>query len=170
MQYRKEEITQIKHKLATLDCLVDTLSLSTKDCLERGSIQEKIKQLDFLEVVDLKQRAKLKWVTEGDENIHFFYCVINGRRRSNQLHGLAVNDAWINDPNTLKNMAFEFFKCKIQEVPTGRTSFRSNLIRKLLEVQRTWLEAPFSEAENKAAVWILGQTKRLARMGSRLGS
>ncbi|KAJ9565954.1 hypothetical protein OSB04_001920 [Centaurea solstitialis] len=106
---RRKEIDLLKQKLAALNCLADFVGLSSEDCLERGTILETIEQIDSLEVADPKQRAKLKWVTDGDENTVFFHGVINGRRRANRLHGLAANGTWIKNPNCLKNMAFDYF-------------------------------------------------------------
>ena len=77
--------------LAKLEHASSAGILSEAEKAESGEIIVKLKELDSLEIDDLKQKAKLKWVAEGDENTNVFHGMINGRHKRNQLHGLTVN-------------------------------------------------------------------------------
>ena len=45
-------------------------------------------------MLDLKQKARIKWDIDGDENINFFHGVINCNKRRNMLNGLGIDRNW----------------------------------------------------------------------------
>lgn len=51
---------------------------------------------------DLKQKARVKWATEGNENRNFFHVIAKERKRKNTMRGLLINGVWTKDPSTLK--------------------------------------------------------------------
>lgn len=65
-------------------------------CLSR------IVDLERVAVMDLKQKAKIKWVVDGDENTSFFHGFVNNQNRRNKIHGLLVNGQWVTNPDVIK--------------------------------------------------------------------
>ncbi|XP_076953170.1 uncharacterized protein LOC143627172 [Bidens hawaiensis] len=55
----------------------------------------------LLSSVDLKQKSRVRWALEGDENSNYFYGVINANLKSNRLHGLLVDGVRVNEANSL---------------------------------------------------------------------
>lgn len=58
----------------------------------------------------LKQKARLRWAIDGDENTKFFHGLVKGRYKKNYIKGLNINGIWIEDPLTLKKEIRLFFK------------------------------------------------------------
>lgn len=40
---------------------------------------------------DLKQKSRVKWAIEGEENSKYFYAIVRGRKTKNSLKGLLIN-------------------------------------------------------------------------------
>ncbi|XP_071689275.1 uncharacterized protein [Rutidosis leptorrhynchoides] len=54
----------------------------------------------------LKQKSRIKWALEGDENSKYFHNFIKKRNSKNNLHGLSINGTWIEDPNIIKHETY----------------------------------------------------------------
>ena len=144
---------------ADLEAKAENAILSTPDKKLRIETDSEILEIKRAEVINLKQRAKVRWAIEGDENSRFFHGIINQKKRSNHIHGLSVNGCWVTDPPLIKDVVFLFFKNKFDVVPSSRPSFQSNLFKTLSVDQQRTLEAPFSELEIKCAIWDCGADK-----------
>ncbi|KAJ9565765.1 hypothetical protein OSB04_001731 [Centaurea solstitialis] len=90
---------------------------------------------------------------DGDENSKIFHGIINQRRRINNIHGIMVNGEWVSDPKRIKDEAFNFYAKKFEGNLGVRSSFHSNNFSKLSEDQCKFLDADFTEAEIKNAIW-----------------
>ena len=106
-----------------MDKLTDLRDFSGAEQQERGDLITKLKEIEEREITDLKQKAKIKWVVDGDENSNFFHGIINCRNRNNRMHGLAMNGAWETEPHIIKNHVFTFFKEKFKELTIIARSF-----------------------------------------------
>ncbi|KAJ9543283.1 hypothetical protein OSB04_022990 [Centaurea solstitialis] len=118
-----------------------------------------IKEIERRDALDLRQRARLKWAIEGDENARFFHGLINSNRRNNFIHGLSVNGLWISESSVIKEEAVEFFANKFTNPSDTRPAFRSNRFMKLTQEQADFLESSISESDLKSAVWDCGSDK-----------
>ncbi|XP_057808990.1 uncharacterized protein LOC131023466 [Salvia miltiorrhiza] len=58
----------------------------------------------------LQQKAKVKWVKEGDLNTSFYHKAIVGRRKKNEIAGLADGISWNEDPKIMKEKVKTFFE------------------------------------------------------------
>ena len=88
-----------------------------------------------MELDDLKQKAKINWVKEGDENSKCFHNVINAKRRHNRIHGLNFNGVWETDPNNLKSGVYDFFKGKYKEENSRRPPLGvTNSVKSLMNI------------------------------------
>ena len=61
------------------------------DLTERGTILDKLKEIELTDLEDLKQGSKVKWLVDGDENTKYFHSVVRNRRRSNSVNGVIIN-------------------------------------------------------------------------------
>ena len=48
------------------------------------------------------QKAKIKWVIEGDENTSFFHGTLKKKRRQVAIKGILKNGDWIENPVMVK--------------------------------------------------------------------
>ena len=88
---RSTKVSFLPSKLSEFDLLMNLRALSELAQIERGGLITNPKELESLELVDLRQKAKIKWALEGDENSNFFRGVIKLRKRSNRMDGLITN-------------------------------------------------------------------------------
>ncbi|XP_071727035.1 uncharacterized protein [Rutidosis leptorrhynchoides] len=49
-----------------------------------------------------KQKARVKWIVEGEENSKFFHSVIKRRLSKQNIRGLNINGVWSEDPMDVK--------------------------------------------------------------------
>ncbi|XP_071719220.1 uncharacterized protein [Rutidosis leptorrhynchoides] len=57
----------------------------------------------------LKQKSRIKWALEGDENSKYFHNLIKRRANKNNIRGVSKNGVWKEDPNTIKQEAYAYF-------------------------------------------------------------
>ena len=89
----------------------------------RGKRILKIAELEHALNLDLKQRARIKWAIEGEENSKFFHGLLNQNRRSNFIHGVSISGVWIMDPSEIKVAAHNLFSIKFSDSCHSRPSF-----------------------------------------------
>ncbi|KAJ9564749.1 hypothetical protein OSB04_000715 [Centaurea solstitialis] len=158
-QGRIKDISDLKDKLSSIDEFAERNGLSDVARCERGATFEKIKELETLEHEDLRQKSKVRWVLEGDENSRFFHGIIKGRKRQNHMHGLLANGIWETDPARIKKCVHDFFAEKFSDLRSGKATFRSSILRKISKDHNLMLQAHFSDDEIKKAVWSVESDK-----------
>ena len=77
---------------------------------ERRAGFQKLAEMERFMTCDIKQRAKIKWVIDGDENSSFFHGFINNKKRKNGIAGLLIDDQWTTNPERIKAEIFNFYQ------------------------------------------------------------
>lgn len=103
--------------------------------------------------LSLKQKSRLKWAADGDENNRFFHGIICRRLKKNNIHGLNINGSWVENPTFVKAEIKRHFEKQFTEPELVRPVFASNKFKTLLSSQVATLECSLSEDEIKQAVW-----------------
>nr|GEX31966.1 transposon TX1 uncharacterized [Tanacetum cinerariifolium] len=111
----------------------------------RTNLVTELTTLEHQNLKDLRQKAKFRWVVEGDENSRFFYGMT--------------------DPTSVKNRIVTSFESKFNEPNTSRPTSCSNLFKHLSLEQTQLLDQPFTLQEIKDAVWDYGGDKALSPDG-----
>ncbi|KAI0497161.1 hypothetical protein KFK09_020383 [Dendrobium nobile] len=98
-------------ELQELDCstngLSEELEVELRKCV--GELNDTLARL----TIWWKQRAKVRWLENGDGNSHFFHMVASGRRRDNRITGVTMaNDRLETDPATIQTVFMNFFRDK----------------------------------------------------------
>nr|GFB54775.1 RNA-directed DNA polymerase, eukaryota, reverse transcriptase zinc-binding domain protein [Tanacetum cinerariifolium] len=119
-----------------------------------------LEEIDKLESMDLMQKARLKWVVEGDENSKIFHSIINSKRKSNRILNEGVSIA---DPNDINTVFLNFYKEKFSCLDSSM-SFPPVLVTKRLgDSDRSYLDSMVSLEEIKDVVWDSGSQKAPGR-------
>ncbi|GJS34885.1 putative RNA-directed DNA polymerase [Tanacetum coccineum] len=117
----------------------------------RTSSVKQLADIELLKVKDLRQKAKLRWAAEGEENSQFFHGIINSRRNRSTINGLNIHGDWITDPLTIKDHIFHSFSNRFKESNRSRPRFSSNLFQQIKEEESQLLDRPFTLDEIKEA-------------------
>ncbi|KAJ0450527.1 putative RNA-directed DNA polymerase [Helianthus annuus] len=118
-----------------------------------------IKEIEDNKTKDLKQRSRVRWAKDGDENSSFFHSMINCRKACNSIHGLQVNGSWCSKPTLIKKHVFEFFRLKFKEDVKVRPRLNCSHLKRLSLEEANLLVSEFSVEELKAAVWDCGSNR-----------
>ncbi|XP_021995252.1 uncharacterized protein LOC110892394 [Helianthus annuus] len=159
---KTEEELIYKENLAILENLeiqAEERLLSPNELVNRAECKKVIMEIDQAKVMDLKQRSRLKWAIEGDENSSFFHNVVNANQSSNRINGLVINGAWETNPVLIKDSICSFFAQKFQEPLPDRPGLICPCLNRISASDGELLAAPFSLLEIKEAVWECGGDK-----------
>ncbi|KAJ9547296.1 LOW QUALITY PROTEIN: hypothetical protein OSB04_019839 [Centaurea solstitialis] len=150
------ELVSIKNKICSIDTLAELSPIDDGLVNDRPELMAKLNDLMDTKIRDIKQRAKNKWLQDGENNTWFFHGCLNNKLSKTKLHGLNINGIWETSPEKIKAEVRDFFEKKFEEHHLIRPTISSSLFKKISALQREWLEAPFSKQEVKNAVWNCG--------------
>ena len=99
------KVLNLKRELNALEEGFTNRILSQDEVKLRKSLQEQLWNTAYAVESMLRQKARVKWLEEGDNNSNYFHRLINYRRRQNAIQGLFINGVWVHDPSSVKNAA-----------------------------------------------------------------
>lgn len=130
-----------------------------KDMTDEESIQEYLKAKDqlndllFQEETYWKQRAKLFWLAEGDENTRFFYASASTRKKSNHIEYLIYdNGTRVDDHQGMCDVVLTYFADLFRGDLTYEDSSHMNYPRKITAEQNSRLVEDLTFEEFSTAV------------------
>nr|GEY37459.1 RNA-directed DNA polymerase, eukaryota [Tanacetum cinerariifolium] len=117
--------------------------------------------LDRGEAMEVAQKAKIKWVVEGDENSKYYHGVINKKRNNLAIRGVLVDGNWVESPQLVKNEFYAHFKQRFEKLNLNGIQFDREFPNKICSEQAVDLEREVSKEENliecdvvKAVKWV----------------
>jgi hypothetical protein len=129
------------------------MELDEIDSQERLEVIASLQNLSNLECSIMWQRARLKWLKEGDANTKFFHQCVNYRRNMNSIQCLEKNGVLIDDVKDIKEEVTTHFQNQFRKKHLTRPKL-SNLVFKTIDDEEAdFLIKGFSEEEIKEAVW-----------------
>ncbi|XP_057444431.1 uncharacterized protein LOC130736645 [Lotus japonicus] len=130
---------------------------------EEGLLEEEIRtrkntQADFWKVARLNepllhQKARQRWVKEGDSNSKYFHSLVRWKRRKNAIVGLNVDGVWYEEPTTVKLKVKEYFERKFSKDDVVAPRLDGVNFNQLSSADNAFLTTPFDLEEIKKAVW-----------------
>ncbi|XP_071695868.1 uncharacterized protein [Rutidosis leptorrhynchoides] len=106
-----------------------------------------------------KQKARVRWILEDEENSKFFHNVIRRRNDKSRIRGLTLNGVWNENPQDLKDAIFEHFRNVFTETNSDRPSLEDLNYPSITSDEASALELPFDEKEVHDVVFDCGSTK-----------
>lgn len=157
-EYQKEKgvIKELRLNVERLEKAAELRPLSQQERTLWKEDKVKILELEKIANLDIRQKAKAKWICDGDENTKYFHGIIKSKCRRNRLHGLMIDNIWVTDPKAIKMEVHKFFAEKFHESWSNRPKFISPNFAQLSQDQKMFLETCFSPDEVKSAVWCCG--------------
>ncbi|CAN1162622.1 Putative ribonuclease H protein At1g65750 [Linum perenne] len=112
------------------------------------------------------QKARNKWVVEGDRNTHFFHQSAIRRRAFNRIKRLRNADGvWVEEDEGLLNLAVDFFKELYTDVVSGAFPGLSSLVPRLTDEQRGSILGSFTDKEIYESIHVMGSLKAPGKDG-----
>ncbi|XP_071739600.1 uncharacterized protein [Rutidosis leptorrhynchoides] len=104
------EIDTLLKEATKWDGLVGTRDLTYAEIASWLDSRKKWFQKDKEKAYILKQKARIKWVTDEDENSKYFHSCIKRRQNKNNIRGINSNGLWTENPGEIKAAAFTYFQ------------------------------------------------------------
>ncbi|KAJ0497121.1 putative RNA-directed DNA polymerase [Helianthus annuus] len=155
----KQEEDEASALVEDLENILETRKLTETEEWMLAEGKKVLKDLSLSKISDLKQRARVRWALDGDENSSYFHGCINGRKAANAIPGLSLNGEWISSPPRVKKEVLAFFRSRFKEALPCRPRIVCNNFKKISADQSSFLIAPFSYAEVKEAVFGCGDDR-----------
>lgn len=149
------------HKLVVerLDHEAEKRNLTEVELEQRRDNFKKVVEIEKFKALDIKQKSRIKWAVDVDENTIFFHGYVNSNNRKNGIDGIMINGNWCTDLSLIKMEAFNFFAEKFKERWPSRPKLVSRHFKQILPTDNELLETPFTLQEIKDAVWACGNEK-----------
>ncbi|XP_071728986.1 uncharacterized protein [Rutidosis leptorrhynchoides] len=135
--------------------LLDSIDSVDEELVNRGDIINlsscRLNALKDLMVIDkregmnMAQKFKKIWISQGDENSSLFHSYINRKRKKMAVSGVLSNVLWISSPDSVKSSFLDFFKTKFKHSSNVKIKNQSVHLKKLPVTSAIDLEKPFSE-------------------------
>ena len=97
-------------ELLGLDAREDVSGLSQEDQTCHIQIKGEIAHLASLEEISLRQKSRMLFVKEGDNNTLFFHRVANSHRRTNHIRGIEVDGVLYEDEEEVWSKVVHFYQ------------------------------------------------------------
>lgn len=152
-----DEICRLKQRL---NILIDREG----DALNTTKIRRIQKEMDELwhhEECCWSQRARVKWLQDGDRNTKFFHATTIQRRGRNRIKRIQnARGDWIEGKDNIFNMILDHFEEVYRsDTPDGINACLANIPLLVTPQMNETLMAPVTEGEIKQAVFCMGPLK-----------
>jgi hypothetical protein len=135
-----------------LDVAMESRQLTADERALRAKLKLSYLGLASLEHTMARQRAKVRWLSEGDANTAFFHQHASYRRQKNVIHSLQVNGAVVVDHAAMAEATYDHFQALLGTAADREFSLDLDFLGRHAE-DLSDLDAPFSEEE----VWDVVQ-------------
>ena len=154
-----KKVKKIEEELNKLE--EDTIhrQLTIQEVTQRRDLQEALWVAAQAHESVLRQKARIRWIKQGDCNSRYFHLMMNANRRNNLLKGVMTGETWIADPIKVKEEVRSFFAQKFQEPDAHRIRLDGICFQSLSQHHNGMLVGRFLEEEVKQAVWDCGSDK-----------
>ena len=139
--------TQLLEILKLLDAKEGEFGLSDAESCERVMARSEVKNLLSLEEISWRQKSRMLWIKEGDNNTKFFHKMANSRRRFNHLSFLEVDRVIYEEESEIAAQVVNFYKNLYQESEEWRPFVEGLEFDQIDGSERDWLERRFQKEE-----------------------
>ncbi|KAM0071560.1 putative RNA-directed DNA polymerase [Helianthus debilis subsp. tardiflorus] len=142
-----------KSKVDFLESLAEVRDLNQAELDARMEHKQFLACFDEQKHMDERQKSRIRWAIQGDENTGFFHATVNANLSSSRINGIFINEVWVTNPICIKNHFFEFYSQLFSEPMQNRPLIVLESASRLSVEEGVELTKPFSLTEIKDAVW-----------------
>lgn len=146
-----KRVQRIEADLNKLEDVSSIWQLTSQELITRKNLQQELWTAALSHESLMRQKARVRWLKEGDCNSHYFH-LMNSRRSNTAVKGLHIEGAWNNDPTTVKEEVLRFFSNKFRESDHSRPVLDGVRFRGISQHQNDLLVGAFTHEEIRAAV------------------
>lgn len=143
---------KIKEELNKLEEVTADKQLEDSERALEKQLQQELWEAAQTHKSLLRQKAKSRWIKEGDCNSRYFHLLINSKQRSNCLNGVAVDGVWKDEPAVVKEEVRRFFSQRFQEKDFDGPTLDGISFKTINSQQNDMLVERFQEEEIKRVV------------------
>ncbi|XP_020258606.1 uncharacterized protein LOC109835017 [Asparagus officinalis] len=154
-----KSISNLSSQIHALNICEESRNLSPQEIQLRSDMKDQILSLAKAEEIKWKQRSRIQWLKEGDNNSAFFHKVASYHRRKKFVPHLLINDSIISSDSAIKDSFFSFFSNLFGQAPASRLSPNWSTLYPNENFDLSSLDLPFSPQEITEAVFDLNPDK-----------
>uniref|UniRef100_A0A2N9FT22 Reverse transcriptase domain-containing protein n=1 Tax=Fagus sylvatica TaxID=28930 RepID=A0A2N9FT22_FAGSY len=121
--------------------------LSPKDRLQKDDLKAEWDKLAHLDEVSWRQKSRVLWLKEGDNNMKFFHKMANSHRRRNQILGIEVDGISYDEESDIREQMVQFYTSLYQENEVWRPDVDRLSFATIEEEECRMLERRFEKEE-----------------------
>lgn len=100
------------------------------------------------------QKARARWIQQGDRNTKYFHNSVKVRQRRNQIEMIRAGDRWLSGVEEIKEEVRRHFSCQFKEEKCVRPTLDGVHFKSISSLDSDRLIEEFTMEEVKEAVWI----------------
>jgi hypothetical protein len=146
-------------KIDNFDNISEVIGLSENERMEKLELELTLKIIVDEERTKLKQRARDKFILEGDENSKYFHLLAKYKRRKLKIMSLSHEDNVAQDDDEINHLATSFYQNLFGPSQETNISLNHLNMQMLEDFDRNYLTRPFDMEEIREVVFSLKHNK-----------
>uniref|UniRef100_A0A2N9IL89 Reverse transcriptase zinc-binding domain-containing protein n=1 Tax=Fagus sylvatica TaxID=28930 RepID=A0A2N9IL89_FAGSY len=138
---------QLECDLQSFDEKEASSFLTPKEQVSCEACKSELEKLALLEEVSWRQKSRVLWLKEGDNNTKFFHQMANSHRRNNYMERVEVDGAVFEVESEVKAKVIQFYVSLYQEQESWRPTVDGLDFDMIFEEEQTLLERKFDREE-----------------------
>ena len=138
---------QLFCELEVLNCKEQQGGLSSSELEHRGALLLDLDKLAHCEETSWRQKSRVLWLKEGDNNTKFFHKIANSNRRRNFMEKLEVGDTVFSSDSDIRDQAVQFYESLYMEKEPWRPFVDDLPFSVIGDVDRNLLVSRFEKEE-----------------------
>ncbi|XP_020258398.1 uncharacterized protein LOC109834794 [Asparagus officinalis] len=152
-------LSNLMAQIHSLNISKEARNLSSLESQLRSDLKDQVLSLANAEEIKWKQRSRVQWLKEGDNNSAFFHKVASFHHRKNFIPHLIINDSFISLDSDITQSFLSFFSNLFSKPQASSLRPNWNILYPHEQIDLSFLDQPFSPQEITEAVFGLHPEK-----------
>uniref|UniRef100_A0A2N9I472 Reverse transcriptase domain-containing protein n=1 Tax=Fagus sylvatica TaxID=28930 RepID=A0A2N9I472_FAGSY len=139
--------SRLQAELLGLDVKEGSDGLTPEEKLQRETIKADLIRLAHLAETSWRQKSRVLWLKEGDNNTKFFHGMANSHRRNNYIEKLEEEGVVYDEDQVLRDHVVQFYQSLYDESEAWRPKVDGLELDSIRAGDREWLERKFDKEE-----------------------